>query len=124
MILMLALKNHAVALLQMTDSNSPTWSNMINGQINLHDANLSQIDYTPPGASSKSYSLSSNPAVLLVRPRGWHLPEPRIKVDGQEMSGSMVDFGLYFFHNVKALREKGRGVYLYLPKMEHHLEAR
>jgi malate synthase len=103
------------------DSNSPTWANMVNGQVNLYDAVRRQIDFESGG---KQYKLSEKPAVLLVRPRGWHLDEPRLQVDGQPMSGSMFDFGLYFFHNAKELVKRGTGAYFYLPKMEHHLEAR
>lgn len=103
------------------DSTSPTFANLVNGQLNLYDAVRRQIDFETGG---KKYALSSNPAVLLVRPRGWHLDEPRVKVDGENMSGSMFDFGLYFFHNAKELVKRGHGPYFYLPKMEHYLEAR
>lgn len=103
------------------DSNSPTWANMLNGQLNLYDAVRRQVDFETGG---KQYKLSSNPAVLLVRPRGWHLDEPRVKVDGEPLSGSLFDFGLYFFHNAAELVKRGHGPYFYLPKMEHHLEAR
>lgn len=103
------------------DSNSPTWNNMVNGQVNLYDAIRRQIDFELNG---KQYKLSENPAVLLVRPRGWHLDEPRIQVDGEPLSGSMFDFGLYFFNNAHELVKRGSGPYFYLPKMEHHLEAR
>ncbi|WVQ82824.1 malate synthase A [Cryptococcus sp. DSM 104549] len=103
------------------DSNSPTWSNMVLGQQNLFDAIRRQIDFEIGG---KAYKLSENPAVLLVRPRGWHLPEPRVVIDGTPMSGSLFDFGLYFFHNANELIKRGSGPYFYLPKMEHHLEAR
>jgi malate synthase len=103
------------------DSNSPTWSNLILGQVNLRDAIRRQIDFE---VNSKAYKLNDNPAVLLVRPRGWHLDEPRLLIDGQPMSGSLFDFGLYFFHNAAELIKRGFGPYFYLPKMEHHLEAR
>ncbi|WVF66786.1 malate synthase A [Kwoniella sp. CBS 6097] len=103
------------------DSNSPTWSNMVLGQVNLYDAIRRQIDFETNG---KQYKLVEKPAVLLVRPRGWHLPEPRLLVDGVPMSGSLFDFGLYFFHNAAELLKRGSGPYFYLPKMEHHLEAR
>jgi malate synthase len=103
------------------DANCPTFANMLNGQINLRDANRRQIDFE---AGGKQYKLSKNPAVLLVRPRGWHLDEPRITVDGRPLSGSLFDFGVYFFHNAKQTVDSGRGPYFYLPKMEHHLEAR
>ncbi|MBS1611766.1 MAG: malate synthase A [Bacteroidetes bacterium] len=105
------------------DSNSPTWSNNIEGQINLRDAINKTISYENPD-NGKSYKLNEQIATLLVRPRGWHLPEKHVKVDGEEMSGSLFDFGLYFFHNVKQLLANGTGPYFYLPKMESHLEAR
>ncbi|KAK6904646.1 malate synthase A [Kwoniella mangroviensis CBS 10435] len=103
------------------DSNSPTWSNMVLGQVNLYDAIRRQIDFETGG---KQYKLSEKPAVLLVRPRGWHLPEPRLLIDGKPISGSLFDFGLYFFNNAAELLKRGSGPYFYLPKMEHHLEAR
>lgn len=104
------------------DSHSPTWEGTLQGQINLRDAVNDCIDYTSP--EGKKYSLHENPAVLIVRPRGWHLVEKHVLVDGQPISGSIFDFGLYLFHNVKRLLEKGSGPYFYLPKMESHLEAR
>ncbi|WVQ64250.1 malate synthase A [Kwoniella botswanensis] len=103
------------------DSNSPTWSNMVLGQVNLYDAIRRQIDFETGG---KQYKLSEKPAVLIVRPRGWHLPEPRLLIDGKPISGSLFDFGLYFFNNAAELLKRGSGPYFYLPKMEHHLEAR
>ncbi|KZT10775.1 malate synthase [Laetiporus sulphureus 93-53] len=103
------------------DANSPTFANMINGQVNLRLAIRRQIDFELGG---KSYKLSQNPAVLIVRPRGWHLDEPRLTIDNAPMSGSLFDFGLYFFHNAKELVARGSGPYFYLPKMEHYLEAR
>ncbi|KAF4567351.1 hypothetical protein EYR40_006350 [Pleurotus pulmonarius] len=103
------------------DSSSPTFANMVNGQINLRDAIRRQIDFE---ISGKQYKLSENPAVLIVRPRGWHLDELRVYIDGAPMSGSLFDFGLYFYHNAKELVARGRGPYFYLPKMEHYLEAR
>lgn len=103
------------------DSNSPTWSNMVLGQVNLRDANRREIDFAING---KEYKLVENPAVLLVRPRGWHLEETRVIIDGLPISGSLFDFGLYFFHNAAELIKRGFGPYFYLPKMEHHLEAR
>ncbi|MBY0506088.1 MAG: malate synthase A [Bryobacteraceae bacterium] len=104
------------------DSNSPTWDNAIQGQLNLRDAVRGTIGFTSP--EGKVYQLNANPAVLLVRPRGWHLVEKHFLVHGAPMSGSLFDFGLYFFHNAKALLAKGAGPYFYLPKMESHLEAR
>ncbi|KAF9491930.1 malate synthase [Pleurotus eryngii] len=103
------------------DSSSPTFANMVNGQINLRDAIRRQIDFE---ISGKQYKLSEDPAVLIVRPRGWHLDELRVYIDGAPMSGSLFDFGLYFYHNAKELVARGRGPYFYLPKMEHYLEAR
>jgi malate synthase len=103
------------------DSNSPTWTNMVNGQVNLYDAVRRQIDFETNG---KQYKLSQSPATLLVRPRGWHLEETRVIIDGQAMSGSLFDFGLFFYHNAKEQVKRGLGPYYYLPKMEHHLEAR
>lgn len=105
------------------DSNSPKWENNIEGQINLRDANLGTIEFTNP-KNGKEYKLKDNVATLLVRPRGWHLLEKHITVDGEAMSGSLLDFGLYFFHNIKTLMDKGSATYFYLPKLESHLEAR
>jgi len=104
------------------DSNTPTWSNQVVGQINIRDAVRKTISFTSP--EGKQYDLSNNIATLLVRPRGWHLPEDHVVVDGQPMSGSLFDFGLYFFHNAKERIAQKSGIYLYLPKMESHLEAR
>ncbi|KAF8513019.1 malate synthase [Hysterangium stoloniferum] len=103
------------------DSNAPTFANMVNGQLNLYDAIRRQVDFEQGG---KSYKLSSSPAVLIVRPRGWHLDEPRVTVDSHPISGSLFDFALYFFHNAHELVKRGSGPYFYLPKMEHYLEAR
>src|SRR3954454_1588677 len=103
------------------DSNSPTWPNMIGGQINLTDAIEGTIELDE---CEKHYSLNDDVATLLVRPRGWHLPERHIKVSGDPVAGALVDFGLYFFRNAKRLMERGSGPYFYLPKMESHLEAR
>ncbi|MEO8038692.1 MAG: malate synthase A [Betaproteobacteria bacterium] len=104
------------------DSSTPTWENQIRGQINMRDALARTISFTNP--DGKQYRLNDNVAALLVRPRGWHLDEKHLKVDGQVVSGSLFDFGLYFFHNAKERAQKGSGIYLYLPKMESHLEAR
>ena len=104
------------------DANSPTWSNVVEGQINLRDAIQRSITFVSP--EGKEYRLNEKVAVLLVRPRGWHLVEKHLLVDGQPISGALFDFGLYFFHNAKALIERGSGPYFYLPKMESHLEAR
>lgn len=111
-----------VFMADFEDSNSPTFSNCVQGQINLADANRGDLTYVSP--EGKSYQLGEKPAVLLVRPRGWHLPEKHFLVDGQPISGSLFDFGLYFFHNAKVRLERGTGVYFYLPKLEHYLEAR
>lgn len=111
-----------VFMADFEDSNSPTFSNCVQGQINLADANQGDLTYVSP--EGKSYKLGDKPAVLLVRPRGWHLSEKHFLVDGQPMSGSLFDFGLYFFHNVKIRLERGTGIYFYLPKLEHYLEAR
>ena len=113
----------SVFMADFEDSTTPSWKNLIEGQINLRDAIRGTIDYTDP-ASGKSYQLNDKIAVLFVRARGWHLPEAHVLVDGAAMSGSLFDFGLYFFHNAKALLAKGSGPYFYLPKMESHLEAR
>lgn len=104
------------------DANSPTWSNMIEGQVNLKDAVREEIALTTK--EGKSYQLNPDHATLFVRPRGWHLQEKHILVDGKEVSGSLFDFGLYFFHNAKELISRGKGPYFYLPKLESHLEAR
>jgi malate synthase len=105
------------------DSTTPTWANQLDGQRNLMDAVRRQITFDDRG-SGKAYRLNEKTAVLLVRPRGWHLPEKHIVVDGRPMSGSLFDFGLYFFHNAKELKARGSGPYFYLPKLESHLEAR
>src|ERR1700761_9173937 len=104
------------------DSNSPTWHNNLDGQVNLRDAVNRTISYQSP--EGKQYRLNEKTAVLLVRPRGWHLVERHFLVDGKPISGSLFDFGLYFFHNAKNLMARGTGPYFYLPKMEHYLEAR
>jgi malate synthase len=105
------------------DASTPTWENMLTGQVNLYDAVRRTIAYTD-SASGKSYALADQTATLIVRPRGWHLEEAHVLVDGQPMSASLFDFGLYLFHNAAALRERGTGPYYYLPKLEHYLEAR
>ncbi|OZU88710.1 malate synthase A [Virgibacillus indicus] len=104
------------------DATSPTWENMMQGQINLRDAIRKQIDFQ--AENGKSYSLNDDPAVLMVRPRGWHLEEKNIRVNNKPLSASLVDFGLYLFHNAKELLHRGTGPYFYLPKLENHLEAR
>ena len=111
-----------VFMADFEDSNSPFWANNIDGQINLRDAIRKTISFK--NEAGKEYKLNEKTAVLMVRPRGWHLPEKHVKVDGEIMSGSLFDFGLFFFHNVKQLLANGTGPYFYLPKMESHLEAR
>jgi malate synthase len=103
------------------DANSPTWGNMIGGQVNLADAVRGTIEFTSP--DGKDYRLGEETATLLVRPRGWHLPERHLVVDGEPAAGALVDFGLYFFHNARELLERGAGPYFYLPKLESHREA-
>ena len=105
------------------DSNAPTWDNNVQGQMNLRDAIRGTIEYTD-AASGKEYRLNERTATLLVRPRGLHLPEQHLLVDGKPAPGCLFDFGLYFFHNAHTLLERGTGPYFYLPKLEHHLEAR
>jgi malate synthase len=104
------------------DSNTPTWSNQLDGQINMRDAVRGAIRYTSP--EGRQYQLGDKVATLLVRPRGWHLEEKHVEVDGKPMSGSLFDFGLYFFHNAAERVRRKSGIYLYLPKMESHREAR
>ncbi|MGZ5567815.1 MAG: malate synthase A, partial [Limisphaerales bacterium] len=104
------------------DAHSPTWAGTLDGQINLRDAVRGHIDFT--SAEGRRYQLNGNPATLLVRPRGWHLPESNVLVDGEPASASLFDFALYFFHNVRYRAMHDSGVYLYLPKIEHHMEAR
>ncbi len=105
------------------DSLSPTWANVIEGQIHLRDAAAGTIAHTDV-ETEKRYALKDNPAVLVVRPRGWHLVESHLLIDGNPASGALVDFGLYLFHNARTLLDRGTGPYFYLPKMESHLEAR
>jgi len=112
-----------VFMADFEDANSPTWHNNLEGQLNLADRWQHSIDFKD-SATGKQYALSPKPAVLLVRPRGWHLVEPGVTVDGAVVAGGLFDFGLYFFHNVRAQLAKGTGPYFYLPKLESHLEAR
>ena len=105
------------------DSHCPTWDATLSGQINLRDANRGAITLVDE-ARGKTYSLNETIATLLVRPRGWHLSEKHMKVDGEEVSGGIFDFALYFFHNAQYRLDQGKGSYFYLPKMEHYLEAR
>jgi malate synthase len=112
-----------VFMADFEDATTPTWPNLLEGQINIRDAVRRTITFTDP-VSGKHYQLADKTAVLFVRPRGWHLPEKHVLVDGEPMSGSLFDFGLYFFHNAKEALERGTGPYFYLPKLESHLEAR
>jgi len=111
-----------VFMADFEDANSPTWENMVDGQINLRDAVRRTISFSSP--EGKNYRLNANPAVLMVRPRGWHLDEKHMLVDNKLVPGGLFDFGLYFYHNVRALLARDSGPYFYLPKMESHLEAR
>ena len=111
-----------VYMADMEDSMTPTWANVIDGQANLIDAVKRTIQHVNP--DGKTYRLNATTAVLFMRPRGWHLAEKHVLVDGRPMSASLFDFGLYFFHNATALLERGSAPYFYLPKMESHLEAR
>src|SRR5689334_7453900 len=104
------------------DANAPTWRNMVEGQINLWDAIRRSIEFTSP--EGKNYRLKDQVAVLMPRPRGWHLVEKHMLVDNRPVSGGLFDFGLFFFHNARELLNRGSGPYFYLPKMESHLEAR
>ncbi len=111
-----------VFMADFEDSNSPTWSNVIEGQINMRDAVRRSIRFVNP--AGKEYALNEHTAVLIVRPRGWHLEEKHLTVNGEPLPASLVDFGLYFFHNAKEAIARGTGPYFYLPKLESHLEAR
>ena len=111
-----------VFMADFEDANSPTWSNLVEGQVNLTDAIERRINFTSP--EGKEYKLNEKVATLLVRPRGWHLDERHVEVDGKPISGGIFDFGMYFFHNAQRLLKKGSGPYFYLPKLESHLEAR
>jgi malate synthase len=110
-----------VFMADFEDANAPSWDNLVQGQINLYDAVRRTITYTSP--EGKHYALNDNPAVLFVRPRGWHLDERHMLVDGQPVPGGLFDFGLYAFHNAAYLLANGSGPYFYLPKLESHYEA-
>jgi malate synthase len=112
----------SVFMADFEDANSPTWYNMVQGQINLRDAIRREINFATP--EGKQYRLNDKTAVLMARPRGWHLVEKHMLVDDQPVPGGLFDFGLYFFHNAKELLARGSGPYFYLPKMESHQEAR
>ena len=111
-----------VWLADLEDANTPLWENLVEGQLNLRDAIGRRIDFRSP--EGKDYALADEVATIVVRPRGWHLPEKHILVDGERTSGSLIDFGLYFFHSAQPQLDNGLGPYFYLPKMESHLEAR
>jgi malate synthase len=111
-----------VFMADFEDSTAPSWDNLIAGQRNLYDAVRGDIRYDDPG-TGKRYALGPRPATLMVRPRGWHLPEAHFRVDGRPAPGALVDFGLYLFHNARELLARGTGPYFYLPKLESHLEA-
>jgi len=112
-----------VFMADFEDSSAPTWEGMVLGQVHLRDAVRRTIGFED-AARGKTYELGPDPAVLMVRPRGWHLPEAHVEVDGRPVPGGLFDFGLYLFHNAGALRARGTGPYFYLPKLESHLEAR
>ncbi|HLZ31024.1 MAG TPA: malate synthase A [Chloroflexota bacterium] len=111
-----------VYMADFEDANTPSWQNMLEGQINLIDAVERTISFENP--DGRTYRLDDQTATLLVRPRGWHLPEKHVYVDGIPIAGALLDFGLYFFHNARRLLERGSGPYFYLPKLEGHREAR
>jgi malate synthase len=112
-----------VYMADFEDANTPSWDNLIEGQINLIDAVRRTIAFDDP-ESKKHYTLNPKTATLLVRPRGWHLPEAHVLIDGEAMSGALFDFGLYFVHNAKELLARGSGPYFYLPKLENRFEAK
>ena len=111
-----------VFMADFEDSNTPTWENMVEGQVNLRDAVAGTITYTSP--EGRRYETGDRPATLLVRPRGWHLMEQHVEIDGTPVAGALFDFGLYLFHNAKTLLARNSGPYFYLPKLESHREAR
>ena len=112
-----------VYMADFEDSSSPTWENMIQGQRNLRDAVAGTISFTN-ARTGKVYKLKSKTSVLFARPRGWHLDEAHLLINGRIASGSILDFGLYFYHNVQTLLKQGTAPYFYLPKLEGRLEAR
>ncbi|KSU70011.1 malate synthase [Pseudarthrobacter enclensis] len=113
-----------VWLADMEDSSTPTWRNVIKGQLNLTDALERRIDFTSPEGKEYTLRPAGDLPTIVVRPRGWHLPEKHMLIDGDPIAGGIVDFGLYFFHNARRLLAQGKGPYFYLPKIENHLEAR
>jgi malate synthase len=112
-----------VFMADFEDSHAPTWVDTVQGQQNLHDAVRRRIEHLQP-ETGRLYRLAERTATLVVRPRGWHLPEKHVLVDGSPLSAALFDFGLYFFHNARELLRRGSGPYFYLPKLESHLEAR
>ncbi len=112
----------SVFMADFEDANSPTWENVVGGQVNLLDAVRGTIEHANP--DGRVYRLNEKVATLLVRPRGWHLVEKHVRVDGQPVSAGLLDFGLFFFHNARTLLDNSTGPYFYLPKMESHREAR
>ncbi|QDG61171.1 malate synthase A [Pseudarthrobacter sp. NIBRBAC000502771] len=113
-----------VWLADMEDSSTPTWRNVIKGQLNLTDALERRIDFTTEEGKEYKLRPAGDLPTIVVRPRGWHLPEKHMLIDGQPIAGGIVDFGLFFFHNARRLLAQGKGPYFYLPKIENHLEAR
>ena len=111
-----------VFMADLEDALSPTWTNVVQGQVNLYDAVRREIAFE--NEAGKRYELNEATATLVVRPRGWHLEEKHVLVGGERVSASLFDFGLYFFHNARELLDRGSGPYFYLPKLESHLEAR
>lgn len=112
-----------VWLADLEDANTPAWENVIDGQVNLRDAVRGTISFRSEEGKDYAVTAAETPTIV-VRPRGWHLNENHMLIDGQPIAGGIVDFGLYFFHNAKALIQRGRGPYFYLPKLENHREAR
>jgi malate synthase len=112
-----------VFMADFEDATTPTWSNVISGQANLKAAVEGTLEYRDP-STGREYRLNAGHAVLCVRPRGWHLPEAHVRLDGAPVQGALLDFGLFFFHNARALTARGSGPYFYLPKLQSHLEAR
>ncbi|SDS83193.1 malate synthase [Pseudarthrobacter equi] len=113
-----------VWLADMEDSSTPTWRNVIKGQLNLTDALERRIDFTSEEGKEYKLKPAGDLPTIVVRPRGWHLPEKHMLIDGTPIAGGIVDFGLFFFHNARRLLAQGKGPYFYLPKIENHLEAR
>src|SRR5690606_32671216 len=110
-----------VFMADFEDSTSPTWDNLIEGQLNLIDAVAGSIDFR--SAEGREYTLRADPAVLMVRPRGWHLDEKHLLIDAQAISASLFDCGVFLYHNAAALQAQARGPFLYLPKLQSHEEA-